>query len=180
MSPQYSEMGENLPGNGPGSAEANNAHHYEGLGDTGSIVIVLLLSSALSSALASGARYRCRCRRPRLQEHIATACGHCFLSRHSMPPRLPDHVLRAWCRANPRPWPWRGANVPPIRTGGRPEGADAEGDGRAQEGRQRIRVESGQHRQATRIQSCSLAVVEVVRARLGDYYRARLCVDGKQ
>ena len=65
MSPQYSEMGENLPDNGPGSAEANNAHHYGGLGDTGSIVIVLLLSSALSS----------HCRRLWLQEPVVVVLG---------------------------------------------------------------------------------------------------------
>jgi hypothetical protein len=89
MSPQYSEMGENLPGNGSGSAEANNAHHYEGLGNAGSIVIVLLLSSALSS------HCRCRCRRHChqlwLQEPVivvtscrATPCLHDFLTMYYM------------------------------------------------------------------------------------------------
>jgi hypothetical protein len=93
MSPQYSEMGENLPGNGPGSAEANNAHHYEGLGDTGSIVIVLLLSSALSSHCRC--RCRRRCRRLWLQEPVIVVV---VLGCRST---SPQRVATASCRATP-------------------------------------------------------------------------------
>jgi hypothetical protein len=76
-----------------------------------------------------------------------------------------DDLARAGCCGG-------AGNVNPVRAGGRPAGADAggggEGAGRPATDTGRERTAPATGRQATRIQSCSsLAVIEVVRERLG-------------